>query len=212
LRALQTVFEGFDSVFACSFLTCKQEAKCCDGVVIRVTSLNVVSSLPALLPSSFGPRDLGRDVCMFERKQHGAVLQTRLLARDSLLESTLACLNAHCHAPYSGSLAAVGLAVGRSTFVCGAYLESAAYNPSLPPGQCALINLVATNGRFEGLILVFFCKLRSEPKKDIVRVVLLELRAAAVSHLDQTVALMKSIKVFKRRGIFFFFFFFFFGF
>lgn len=123
--------------------------------MIRITSSNVVSTLPALLPSSFGPRDLGRDVCMFERKSHGAVLENP--RRDSLIEDALTCLNSHCHAPYSGSLAAVGIALNDSVCVSGAYIESAAYNPSLPPGQCALINLVASNRRFEGSCIQSVC-------------------------------------------------------
>ena len=129
-------------------------------MVIRVTSSGVVSTLPALLPFSFGPRDLGRDVCMFEKKRHGASLEQDRPG-DELVKAALSCLNTHGHAPYSGSLAAVGLAVARPgvaglSFVCGAYVESAAYNPSLPPGQCALINLVAENCRFEGLNQKFF--------------------------------------------------------
>ncbi len=71
----------------------------------------------------------------------------------------------------------MGIETRGGAIACGAYIESAAYNPSLPPGQCAIINLVAANLSFES----------------IVRVVLLELFAAPVSHLRQTEQLFQSV-------------------
>lgn len=169
---------------------CRQflkEARDCDAVELDLVILNVQSRLPALLPSSFGPADLGQNVCMFELKNHGLVF-SRGGDSCALAQQTLACLNHHCHAPYSGALAAVGISLKGGAIVCGAYIESAAYNPSLPPGQCAIINLVAMNATYE----------------QIERVMLVELKTAVISHFKQTALLIRSVnkncKVEKRTA------------
>jgi cytidine deaminase len=158
---------------------CRQflkEARDGNTVEVDMISLNVQSRLEALLPASFGPRDLGQDVCMFELKHHSLALE-RSGDESALVNAALSCLNQHCHAPYSGALSAVGIETKSGAIACGAYIESAAYNPSLPPGQCAIVNLVAANLSFDS----------------IARVVLLELASASISHLRQTEQLFQSV-------------------
>ena len=46
-------------------------------------------------------------------------------------------------------MSAVGLQLADSSIICGAYLESAAFNPSLNPAQAAIINLIASHHVFE---------------------------------------------------------------
>jgi len=131
---------------------CRQfmkEYRDCDQVEIDVLSLDVRSRLPELLPHSFGPKDLGvTDGCMFgshARKHYGYELDTSY----SLAKKALVAMNTLSWAPYTKSHSAVAIKMLDDSVYCGAYLESAAYNPSLPPVQSAIVQLVANHQSYD---------------------------------------------------------------
>jgi cytidine deaminase len=115
---------------------CRQflkEYRNADNVQIHVLTRQLHTNLVSLLPHNFGPKDLNCSECLFSPKTHNFVLDCT--APAALEVATLDCLNSHSHAPYSGAQSAVGIKTKEGLICCGAYLESAAYNPSLPPAQ-----------------------------------------------------------------------------
>lgn len=98
--------------------------------------------LTDLLPLGFGPRDLGRPWA--ERRWRFALEPaedlglTEPVALDALITA-----GELSHTPYSGAPTAVALRLSGGTVITGSAIESAAYNPGLPPLQAALINLLA---------------------------------------------------------------------
>ncbi|CAF1084801.1 unnamed protein product [Didymodactylos carnosus] len=83
------------------------------------------------------------------------------------------------YAPYSNSPSSVGIQLDTGEMFAGAYLESVAYNPSLPPLQVALVHLIANGKEYE----------------QIKRVILLELESSygCPSQFYSTFALLRSI-------------------
>ncbi len=55
------------------------------------------------------------------------------------------------HAPYTHNLSGVALQVRSGKTYLGAYAENAAFNPSLPPLQVALMQLLLDGERFENI-------------------------------------------------------------
>ena len=94
-------------------------------------------SLPQLLPAAFGPRDLGVLDGLLQPQQHPLPHQ---LTDRLLLAAAEAATQSY--APYSHSYAGVALQTQDGTLFCGRYAENAAFNPSLPPLQSALITAI----------------------------------------------------------------------
>jgi cytidine deaminase len=100
-----------------------------------------VRRLSELLPSSFGPRDLGIAGGLLQRDDHGLAIDDN----DDVARAALAAANMS-YAPYSKSYAGVALRVKGGAIVSGAYAENAAFNPSLSPLQAALSQLNLRGG------------------------------------------------------------------
>jgi cytidine deaminase len=92
--------------------------------------------LTDLLPSSFGPRDLGIEGGLLQQDDH----ELSMDANDDLAVAALQAAN-KSYAPYSKSYAGVALRTGSGRIVSGAYAENAAFNPSLSPLPAALSQL-----------------------------------------------------------------------
>ncbi len=97
-------------------------------------------ALPGLLPTAFGPADLG--------KQEGlgmppALDRPLLLAKGEPDELTAQALEAasKSYAPYSGNLAGAAALLHDGRIIKSSYVESAAFNPSLSPMQTLAIRL-----------------------------------------------------------------------
>ena len=91
-----------------------------------------------LLPEHFGPADLGIAERIFADRSHtlvGMSEEDDLPARAAFLMAT------RSYAPYSGAYAGVCLCDRQGGCYAGAYLENAAFNPSLPPLQMAINEL-----------------------------------------------------------------------
>ncbi|HUR83101.1 MAG TPA: cytidine deaminase [Thermoanaerobaculia bacterium] len=103
---------------------------------LTVIMPGVQRRLSELLPSSFGPRDLGIEGGLLQRDDHGLAIDEH----DELATAALAAANMS-YAPYSKSYAGVALRTTGGAVVSGAYAENAAFNPSLSPLEAALSQL-----------------------------------------------------------------------
>jgi len=100
--------------------------------------------LSTLLPDAFGPGDLGIPDRLMQPADHGLTID----ADDPLLRAALEAANAS-HAPYSRAWAGVALRTADGAVFAGRYAENAAFNPSLPPLQCAVALLLLAGRRLE---------------------------------------------------------------
>nr|WP_154927624.1 cytidine deaminase [Pantoea agglomerans] len=111
------------------------------GTAIRISlPQRAVSTLADYLPDAFGPRDLDISTFLMDRVDHGYVA-----TGDELVQAAVAAANAS-HAPYSQSHAGVALLTVSGSIVTGRYAENAAFNPSFPPLQAALVRLNMQGG------------------------------------------------------------------
>jgi cytidine deaminase len=94
------------------------------------------ATLGDYLPDSFGPKDLDIATLLMDRVDQGY----QLTLSDELEKAALAAAN-QSHAPYSNAHSGVALEAEDGTIYAGRYAENAAFNPSLPPLQAALILL-----------------------------------------------------------------------
>ena len=129
------------------------------GVAVPTTA-----SLGELLPSPFGPADLGIDTFVLPASapatlgslgkvsesggrsassSGGGGNGSEGTGQQQRLQSAAEQAAAGSYAPYSGSAAGVALLFPDGHVYGGAYLESAAFNPSIPPMQAALIAALA---------------------------------------------------------------------
>jgi cytidine deaminase len=99
------------------------------------------ATLGDYLPDAFGPKDLDIATLLMDRVDHGF----QLTLTSELEKAALAAAN-QSHAPYSNAHSGVALEAEDGTIYTGRYAENAAFNPSLPPLQAALI-LMNVSGR-----------------------------------------------------------------
>ena len=111
---------------------------------IVVAMPNETRPLGELLPSAFGPRDLGVDGGLMQRSDHGlSVSESDDVARAAGEAANMS------YAPYSKSYAGVALRTKSGRIVSGAYAENAAFNPSMSPLQVALSRLNLAGESFD---------------------------------------------------------------
>ena len=103
-----------------------------------------------------------------------------------LTAATLAAARTKCYSPYSGQVSAVGIRTKGNEVYAGGMLESAAFNPTLPPLQAALIDYYSRSQD---------ARERDFPFEDIESVLLLESKHAAdtSSQVDATRATLKLL-------------------
>jgi cytidine deaminase len=129
--------------------------------------------LSALLPSAFGPKDLGvRDLAF-------PVKEANLALPKTLDELTGAALQAarKSYAPYTHANSGVAIGTRAGRVFQGSYIENAAYNPSLPPLQTALSGLIVAGQKYS----------------DISDVVLVETDGAPISQKSVAEAVLSAI-------------------
>lgn len=93
------------------------------------------ATLGDYLPYAFGPRDLAIETLLLDPIDHGYSI-----SGDALEQQAIKAANAS-HAPYSHSHSGVAVETLSGRIYAGRYAENAAFNPSLPPLQAALILL-----------------------------------------------------------------------
>ncbi len=148
------------------------------------------SSLAHYLPDAFGPRDLAIQSLLMDAVDHhfslitggpttdeaSATLTDALSVKDGLLQQALLAAN-QSHAPYSQAHSAVALQTVDGRIFAGRYAENAAFNPSLPPLQSALILL----------------NMSGADCRQIQRAVLVERENAPFSQWDATQATLTAL-------------------
>jgi len=131
-------------------------------------------TLEDLLPSSFGPQDLGVTGGLLNSPPAELHLTSR--AKDALAQDALVAAS-RAYAPYTKAHSGCAVLFKSGRSYNGAYLENAAFNPSLSPLQSALVRAV-----FAG-----------EDLSTIERVVLVELKGAVISQRSATEAVLASL-------------------
>jgi cytidine deaminase len=130
--------------------------------------------LSTLLPAAFGPKDLGVTDLAFPVKEVDLHLSNT--ATDQLTKAALDAAR-KSYAPYTKANSGVAIGVLSGRIYKGSYIENAAYNPSLPPLQTALVPLI-----FAG-----------ESYLEISDVLLVEVEGAAISQKSVAVAVLGAI-------------------
>lgn len=129
-------------------------------------------SLQAYLPESFGPKDLGIESGLMSPVDHGFSSEES----DELVSVALSALN-KSHAPYTKDHSGIAIKAKSGEIVSGSYAENAAFNPSLPPLQVALVQLQMSGISFT----------------NIEEVALAEMEQGSISHLADTQATLEAI-------------------
>ncbi len=130
--------------------------------------------LQSLLPAAFGPRDLGR--------KRGSLPINRVKIGvlggepDALMAAALSVACAS-YAPYTGAHSGVAIQLNDGSLHTGTYIENAAFNPSLPPFQAALISVLSSGLKLE----------------EITDVVLVEMEGAVISQKSATEAALSAL-------------------
>lgn len=107
------------------------------GGELKVHLTDRTIKLKSLLPSSFGPREMGQKGALLSSPKHE--LKLSRATRDAVVQHALeaACCS---YAPYSHCPSGVALATRDQSF-SGSYCENAAFNPSLSPFHAAVVSL-----------------------------------------------------------------------
>ncbi|TMX37408.1 cytidine deaminase [Vibrio sp. Hep-1b-8] len=129
-------------------------------------------SLQEYLPESFGPADLGIKSALMTNVDHGK----RCDEQDELVQAAIDALN-RSHAPYTHNLSGVAIKMNNGKVYQGAYAENAAFNPSLPPLQVALVQLL----------------LDRQDLAEIDSAALVEAEGGTISHLANTQSTLEAI-------------------
>lgn len=94
------------------------------------------ATLGDYLPDSFGPKDLNITTLLMDKVNHGYQIDNT----SQLAQQALQAIN-RSHAPYSHSHSGIAVQMKSGKIFQGSYAENAAFNPSMPPLQAALIAL-----------------------------------------------------------------------
>ncbi|MDF6015030.1 cytidine deaminase [Vibrio harveyi] len=129
-------------------------------------------SLHDYLPEAFGPADLGIQSGLMAEVKHEFACDDN----DTLIQKAVTAMNIS-HAPYTNNLSGIALEMNSGRVFQGAYAENAAFNPSLPPLQVALIQILMAGEQFE----------------DIKAVALVENSQGKISHLADTQSTLEAL-------------------
>jgi len=153
---------------------CRQfmnELTTADTLIVQLPERDEMT-LQQYLPESFGPADLGVESGLMTPTDHGKAVQDE----EPLVNSALTALN-RSHAPYTKNLSGVAIKLNNGNVYQGGYAENAAFNPSLPPLQVALCQILLAGYTFE----------------TIESVALVEMSNGSISHLADTQATLEVI-------------------
>lgn len=153
---------------------CRQfmnELTTADSLMIQLPE-RAEKSLQEYLPESFGPKDLGIEGGLLASVSHGLTLD----AGSDLLIHALKAAN-QSHAPYSHNISGIALGMKSGHVYHGMYAENAAFNPSLPPLQVALIH----------------ANMSRECLSDITAAALVENHKGTISHLAITKSTLEAL-------------------
>ena len=142
---------------------------------IRVlVGTNPATTLSALLPAAFGPKDLGLKQGAFPATPVELTLPKA--TSDDVTAAALAAAR-KSYAPYTKAYSGVAIGTNAARIYKGSYIENAAFNPSLSPFQVALVALI----------------LAGDDGSRISTVVLVEVEGAAISQKSATEAALSAV-------------------
>ncbi|AUI85939.1 cytidine deaminase [Vibrio azureus] len=98
------------------------------------------------LPEAFGPNDLGIESGLMSEVVHSFTFKDD----NILLEKAVDAMNMS-HAPYTNNFSGLAIEMACGRVFLGAYAENAAFNPSLPPLQVALSQIMLAGLKFDGI-------------------------------------------------------------
>ncbi len=151
-----------------------------DGKIEILVDGAAPMKLSALLPMAFGPKDLGRTEGAFPVKRTNLSMRASQSssshAADALREAALEAAQMS-YAPYSESNSGVAIATRSGRIFKGSYVENVAFNPSLPPLQTALVQLLLSGKGYS----------------EISHIVLAEKRGSKISQKSATEAVMSAV-------------------
>lgn len=153
---------------------CRQfmnELTTADSLMIQLPERDE-KSLQEYLPESFGPKDLGIEGGLLASVSHDLSLDSG----SDLLINALKAAN-QSHAPYSHNISGIALEMKSGHVYHGMYAENAAFNPSLPPLQVALIH----------------ANMSRECLSEITAAALVENHKGAISHLAITKSTLEAL-------------------
>jgi cytidine deaminase len=130
--------------------------------------------LSSLLPQAFGPRDLGFKEGAFPVRETALILPKGL--SDELAPAAFEAAG-KSYAPYSKAYSGIAIGSRSGRIYKGAYIENAAFNPSLSPLQTALVSWIVAG----------------ESDSEISKVTLVELQGASISQKSATEAVLSAI-------------------
>lgn len=138
-----------------------------------------VADLPLgkLLPDHFGPAHLGNTQGAFKSIDHKLHVRDEAAGQDTELISVAQQAANKSYAPYSMSPSGAALRTRSGRIHAGSYIESVAYNPSLPPLQAALATLIQSG----------------ESPQDIVDCALAEVANAQISQMEFSQAVLNRM-------------------
>jgi len=146
---------------------CRQfmnELTTANSLVVQLPE-RAAKSLQEYLPESFGPADLNITDALLAKVDHGMNTD----ATEALIKQACAAANGS-HAPYTKNFSGVALKAKDGKTFIGMYAENAAFNPSLPPLQVALVNM----------------NMAGYPLSEIEEAALVEKSDSTISHLADT--------------------------
>ncbi|PFG56037.1 cytidine deaminase [Vibrio sp. ES.051] len=103
-------------------------------------------SLHNYLPEAFGPGDLGINLRLMDGNKHNFTYDEE----DALVQKAVDAMNMS-HSPYTNNMSGISLEMVSGRVFQGAYAENAAFNPSLPPLQVALIQILMASDTFDNI-------------------------------------------------------------
>jgi cytidine deaminase len=96
------------------------------------------TALSDLLPEAFGPLDLGNRTGLMSSAPRDHKLQLSTAIQDQVVDEALSAAE-KSYAPYTQNFAGCALEIQTGEIYGGRYVESVAYNPSVPPLQSAIL-------------------------------------------------------------------------
>lgn len=142
-------------------------------IIIKATA---EMPLGKFLPEHFGPAHLGNAHGALPPRSNNLSFLNERDADSELKQIALAAAN-KSYAPYSQSPSGVSLLMKSGRTHSGSYIESVAYNPSLPPLQAALVSLIQSG----------------DSLSEIVDCVLVELEGARITQQDLAPVVLKGL-------------------
>ncbi|MDZ4835741.1 MAG: cytidine deaminase [Candidatus Melainabacteria bacterium] len=135
------------------------------------------TTLANLLPEAFGPVHLGNNLGVALSTGRSLKLFEAFDAEPELERAALKAAEIS-YAPYSFSPSGAAVSTKSGRIYSGSYIESVAFNPSLPPLQAALVSLIQSE----------------EKAEDIVEAVVVELKNASITQEDSARAVLRGVQ------------------